>query len=472
MGSRLTPPAGTLRYEDLPGLPRLFVDCARRLPEALPYCSCPPLPESLAAHARSRRSEPLDRRAIAAVLDRDGARFGAGPEARANIRRLEATDAVIVDAAVAPAPLGGPLGVVLAAVSAIAAARRLEADGFAAVPLVWIGSAPAESSALLWPDDEGGTAAGSAEEALRRSGAWDPGTADLLRDCYAPGNSPADALGRLLAALTARWGVVIADATAPEWSDLGRVRLARRLESDPDSVEILRSQTERLREAGYLGEAETPAEEVFAALYREAALPTAAHVAGPAEFAAFARVLPLHAKLGLEPPLVLPRASATVVEARSRKTLEKYGCGLADLFAGPAPLVERLDAPDPQRAAGSRFEALADGLVERMNRLERALAAGGAAPAELEKEIESSRSRIQYQIDKLRQRYSAAETLRGEIMARQIGRACALLAPGGALQENGLPAAYLLLRYTPALVERLLDEVDIWKHEHQIVHPD
>jgi len=210
----------------------------------------------------------------------------------------------------------------------------------------------------------------------------------------------------------------------------------------------------------------------FAALYREAALPTAAHVAGPAEFATFARVLPLHAKLGLEPPVVLPRASATVVDARSRKTLEKYGCGLADLFAGPGPMIERLEASASQRDAGSRFDTLSAGLAERMRLLERALEAAGAAPAELEKEIESSRSRIQYQIEKLRQRFSAAEKLRGQIMARQVARACSILAPGGALQEEGLPAAYLLLRYTPALVERLLDEIDIWKHEHQIVHSD
>ena len=97
---------------------------------------------------------------------------------------------------------------------------------------------------------------------------------------------------------------------------------------------------------------------------------------------------------------------------------------------------------------------------------------GSGEHSGLSDEIASSRSRMLYQIQKLRERAVAAQALRREIMMRQIARACDALAPGGALQEDRIAAAYCLVHYSAKILQVVYDRIDVWTHEHQIVRID
>ena len=97
---------------------------------------------------------------------------------------------------------------------------------------------------------------------------------------------------------------------------------------------------------------------------------------------------------------------------------------------------------------------------------------GSGEHSGLSDEIASSRSRMLYQIQKLRERAVAAQALRREIMMRQIARACDALAPGGALQEDRIAAAHFLVRYSAKILQVVYDRIDVWTHEHQIVRID
>ena len=496
MGSRLTPVDERVSFEELPGLPRLFLDCVRRAASSEPFCPCPPLPESLLTHAARRRAAPLARREIAAVLEREALEFGSGEEARSNLRRLQSADTVVVVASVPAAPLGGPMRVLLEALSAIQAAATLEREGAPAVPLVWIAPGASES-APDWLDDTGRLVRAT-EAALGEAG---DETVGLIRRCYAPGTAPALALARLLAAVTRPWGLVVADGAAPEWLALARPWIRQAVERAPELTRLAREQGERLAAAGYAGGPEASlfeldgapvAHDQFASLMETGSerirpgavlapvcvaslLPVAAHVSGPAGFETFARALGIYREFDLDPPLVLPRASATLLDSRSRRTLEKYGCRLPDLYAGPDAVVERLASGTLDRDLPARFDALASELDRRLAGLQEVLGGergGSGEHSGLSDEIASSRSRMLYQIQKLRERAVAAQALRREIMMRQIARACDALAPGGALQEDRIAAAYFLVRYSAKVLQVVYDRIDVWAHEHQIVGID
>lgn len=498
MGSRLTPVDERVSFEELPGLPRLFLDCVRRAASSEPFCPCPPLPESLVTHAARRRAAPLARLELAAVLEREALEFGSGEEARSNLRRLQSADTVVVVASVPAAPLGGPMSVLVEALSAIQAAARLEREGAPAVPLVWIAPGASESAAPDWLDDTGRLVRAT-EAALGEAEGRHEETVELIHRCYAPGTAPALALARLLAAVTRPWGLVVADGAAPEWRALALPWLRQAVERAPEIARLAREQGERLAAAGYAAGPEPPLfeldgapvahdaiaslmgsgrirpGEVLAPVCMASLLPVAAHVSGPAGFETFARALGIYREFELDPPLVLPRASATLLDPRSRRTLEKYGCRLPDLYAGPDAVVERLASGTLDPDLPARFDALASQLDRRLAKLQEVLGGergGSGEHSGLSDEIASSRSRMLYQIQKLRERAVAAQALRREIMTRQIARACDALAPGGALQEDRIAAAYFLVRYSAKVLQVVYDSIDVWTHEHRIVGID
>jgi bacillithiol synthase len=63
-------------------------------------------------------------------------------------------------------------------------------------------------------------------------------------------------------------------------------------------------------------------------------LPTVAYIGGPAEIAYFAQLRPNYRLLDRIEPVVLPRASFTLIEKRHAKTMSKYGIEFTGLFEG------------------------------------------------------------------------------------------------------------------------------------------
>ena len=82
--------------------------------------------------------------------------------------------------------------------------------------------------------------------------------------------------------------------------------------------------------------------------------------------------------------------------------------------------------------------------------------------------VETSRSKMLYQLGRLQERFEEARALRREAMARHLDRLCSSLVPGGQLQEH-IGGAEFLLRYSRNLLPELYDKIDVWSQEHQIV---
>lgn len=73
-----------------------------------------------------------------------------------------------------------------------------------------------------------------------------------------------------------------------------------------------------------------------------ALLPVAASVGGPGEIAYFAQLEPLFATHGLEPPIVFPRLTATVVDEPAAEAMQQFGLSLTELGKPLHVLEERL----------------------------------------------------------------------------------------------------------------------------------
>jgi len=185
----------------------------------------------------------------------------------------------------------------------------------------------------------------------------------------------------------------------------------------------------------------------FSALSRPLAAstlyPVAATVLGPAELAYWAQMLPLFGWAGIVPPILVPRPMAAPVTAAERRSLEKLGLSLGDLFAGvEALLAARGAAREGELLAG--LAAVRDGALSSLAALGPRLE---GIEAGLAKNLEATRENVRFALDKLADRTRAAAGRANEAEARQIRRLAASLAPGGRPAERVYSPLPWLLRH-------------------------
>jgi uncharacterized protein YllA (UPF0747 family) len=196
-------------------------------------------------------------------------------------------------------------------------------------------------------------------------------------------------------------------------------------------------------------------------------LPTAAYIGGPAEIAYFAQLRAVYETLGRQEPCVLPRASLTLIEARHRKTLTRYGLELGDFFEGLHPAVTKVVEQSLDRDTSNQFDETKQLFNEQLDKLEQALK---RTDATLAASLERAREKVLYQIEHLRTRFVHARAHREETTFRQVERAFTTLMPNKNLQERELNVYYFLSRYGPPLIGELYNAADIGYSNHKLVY--
>ena len=184
-----------------------------------------------------------------------------------------------------------------------------------------------------------------------------------------------------------------------------------------------------------------------------AVVPTVAYVGGPGELAYLPQTAPLFAALGVPRPVSVPRLSGFVVEARTRKTLDRFGLS-----------VEALARPEQELAGEVAREALPASATVALASLRGALEAGYAALAReagaldrtLERPVEGARNQALGATHEIEKKLVAAAKRANETALQQLLRARTALYPEGHPQERVYTAASFLARYGSAFVELLL----------------
>jgi bacillithiol biosynthesis cysteine-adding enzyme BshC len=342
----------------------------------------------------------------------------------------------------------------------------------------------------------------------------DTPTTQFLRDSYRPGETLGSSFARLFSRLFAHSGVVLLDASdqhlhalaAPiyqasigsaEELDGALLERGRRLEvaGYDTQVKVTHSSTllfgmrngarvpvhradhdftlgdEKLSEKELLGRIAAEPERFSAnvllrPVVQDYLLPTLAYVGGPSEVAYFAQAGVVYQKLLGRVTPILPRFSATLVEPRAQRLLERYGVTLADTFHGPERLREQLAARSLPADVNATFEAAERALKGSLAALQASLqkldptlaeAAGHAA------------SKMEYQLSSLRQRAGRAELRRSEEVARHAAVLSATLYPNRDLQERQLAGVFFTARYGTGLLLRLYDAAQTACPDHHVI---
>ncbi len=195
-------------------------------------------------------------------------------------------------------------------------------------------------------------------------------------------------------------------------------------------------------------------------------LPTAAYVAGPSEVAYQAQLTPVYHHFGIRQPVIYPRASASFVEERVHRAMEKYALDISAFFDNPehvkAVVVEQIEEVKVDRI----FQEAVTRVHDALNELRYGV-----------KEIDSTllatldgvKSKFDINLGVLKEKSLGAQKRKNEVAMRQIERAASAILPGGTLQEREISILHYMNKYGPDLIRWLTAELDIAGFKHQIL---
>ena len=337
---------------------------------------------------------------------------------------------------------------------------------------------------------------------------------DYLRDSYREGETLSNAYARLYARIFGEHGLIILDPADVELHRIAAPLFVDAIQRAPELDEALLARNRELREAGYheqvkVTDLSTPlfalldgvripvhrangefsiakervsAEEMIRRIddhpenfnanvllrpvLQDYWLPTLAYFGGPAEIAYFAQVGVVYEKLLGRITPVLARLSATLIELRIERLLEKYGVEVSDLFHGETELRDHIAARSLPAQLKDDFSKGKLAAEEAMHRISESLA---RLDPTLVRASNRAASKMLYQVNRLERRAAAAELRRNEIIGRHAAQIENSLYPRKTLQEREISGIYFYAKYGPPLISRLVELAHAPCPEHKIL---
>jgi len=349
----------------------------------------------------------------------------------------------------------------------------------------------------------------------------DSEVATWLRDAYRPGKTLGSAFALLFARLFADWGVILLDPADKDFHDLAKPLFRAAIERVSELDEALLGRGKAIEAAGYhqqvkvtpattllfevkngvrtvvrrrsnggngpngdfaVGEERISREELLDRIedapekfnpnvllrpvVQDYLLPTLVYTGGAAEVAYFAQVAVVYEKLLGRVTPILPRFSATLLQAKPARILTRYQLGLPEVLQGPGKVREAIAVRSLPSDLQARFSEAYANAEQSMTAVRESI---GKLDSSLIKTADRVRMSIWKQINRLHGRASRAELLRNEVIARHADALSDALFPHKVLQEREVAGVSFVARYGPELLANLYREIHPDCHDHQVI---
>jgi bacillithiol synthase len=359
------------------------------------------------------------------------------------------------------------------------------------------------------------------EEAVKVLGDGD--IARLLREAYQPGATLGSAFARLYAQLFAEWGVVLLDASDKELHRIAEPIYRAALERSAELSDALLARGKALEAAGYHQQVKVTDSSVLLFTLRDGArtamhrvvhenvtefvmegdgghqrvpqgellrqvasspesfspnvllrpvvqdylLPTLATTGGPAEVAYFAQAGAVYEVLMNRVTPIVARFSATLVEPKIQRLLERRGVTILDVFGGPEALEQKLAARNLPRELQAAFDTTSKSLETNLAMIREKL---GVLDKTLVDAAQTAGSKMRHQLERLYTQAARAEAQKGELVGRHAETLTQALYPNKELQERTIGGSYFVARYGKELLHQIHEAIHTDCHDHQVLN--
>jgi bacillithiol biosynthesis cysteine-adding enzyme BshC len=195
-------------------------------------------------------------------------------------------------------------------------------------------------------------------------------------------------------------------------------------------------------------------------------LPTAVYVGGPSEISYFAQVMPNYSFFNVVSPILFPRSSATILEARQLSIINKYKLFLSDFTYEESTLIEKVI----KQISEFNFEDLfAETELDVNNSLIKLKEKLLTVDESLSQPIEKSITRIEQTLNTLKDKSKSAEERKHATVIAQLQKVRNVVNPNNTLQERELNFIYFANKYGIDIIKWIMSELKTNKIEHQIL---
>ncbi len=194
--------------------------------------------------------------------------------------------------------------------------------------------------------------------------------------------------------------------------------------------------------------------------------PTVSFYGGSAEVAYFAQNEVIYETLGRPVNQIRHRASFTVIEPKSKRTLDRYRLDFEDMFLNEEDLLGKVIDEFVAGDTANTFENVERSIKEQLSRLEKQLLSSEPTLAD---NLANRRKKILWHIETLKKKFHKAELLKNEVLKRRIHFVKSSLCPRNSLQERTINIFYYLNAYGPNFIDWVYNAVDLDEKEHQLL---
>ncbi len=202
-------------------------------------------------------------------------------------------------------------------------------------------------------------------------------------------------------------------------------------------------------------------------LVQDQLLPTAAYVAGPGEISYFAQYRGVYEWADTTMPLIVPRASMTLVESKVQKVLDKYNLSVRDVEHQTAEQLFQSVVVDAMEVdIDQTFGQTTSRIHKALNDLK---PMAEAVDATLGRSVEATRAAVVNEMNDLKQRVVRAEKRQQDEVRAQIEKVCVNLMPTRNLQERTLNPTYFFNKYSMDLLDTIRAHIDVDDASHRLI---
>ncbi|MGE5314544.1 MAG: bacillithiol biosynthesis cysteine-adding enzyme BshC [Acidobacteriota bacterium] len=339
------------------------------------------------------------------------------------------------------------------------------------------------------------------------------GVVELLRGYYKPGATLMEAFAGLMHRLFEETGLVLLNANHPELKQLMKPVFRREIETESDTSKLIIEKSVELEDQYHAQIKPKPInlfmfhkggrfplepsehdyylkgtrqrytrDELLSAIdatpemfspnvalrpvCQDMILPTVAYIGGPGEIAYFAQLKTVFEKFGVPMPIIYPRATATILEEKINKVLEKYSLTMPDLM-GDLDLVL-------QKISEQVAEVKVEDLFSTMNaKIHAALVEGSFGIQQIDPTlkpvIDSTMQKFEQHLKGVKEKTQKAQQQKQEVSLKQIRKAASTLFPNENFQEREFTVLQFMNKYGIDFMKWLMSELVIDRFEHQVL---